>query len=476
MDSAIPARGPVRALALLITAAALGLYAYPALTPRLFFDDFGILLQSWTARQVGDNLWLPHNEHAMPLGRLAAGALVGLTPGVAALPWAAAGQNLLALALAVGLVGWFVGRELGHPFPGLLAMALFGVSLRYHETVTWYAAGFWLLGFDNQLLALVAAQAWRQTGRPAALALCVLLCALAPGWYAGGVLAGPLCALYLLPRSGRRWWVAGLPVVGTAAFLALSLPRNAERIAHAHHYGGGSAWQAFDPRFGLTCTGRAVVDTLFVNPFGFGVATCALWLVPVVLVGLAGLTAWWWRRAADRRLLWLGLGLIVGHYFLSFSFRSAWSYDTQMVDWSRYHLSPFLGMVLIACGGLRGRLPESGGLTRRQVRLVVGLVAALFAVQLPAGIVSWNRNDFGAAEQRAVLRRVDEVDARCRELHIGVGVARDALPPLTVPMSGGLSAWDCLRGSDGPRPVSVEEARRLLGEQEGPVDSLQPRF
>src|SRR5205814_7651691 len=68
----------------------------------------------------------------------------------------------------------------------------------------------------------------------------------------------------LLPQTtrGRGAWrgrlVALTPLLGCALFLAVSMPFAAGAILHADHYQGRTALQAFDPLFGLTCTGRTL--------------------------------------------------------------------------------------------------------------------------------------------------------------------------------------------------------------------------
>src|SRR5205085_321171 len=98
---------------------------------------------------------------------------------------------------------------------------------------------------DTALLALLAAQRWRQTGSGLALAMSAVWSLLAPCWFASGILAGPLCALYLLPllrceREGdtevkfpfrsrlNQFLLALVPILGTTHFLAYSLPLNGE--------------------------------------------------------------------------------------------------------------------------------------------------------------------------------------------------------------------------------------------------------
>src|SRR5579871_2102867 len=76
----------VGVLILLATAA---LYLYPLLRPQLVQDDFQILSRGATWRRTADGLWVPQNEHAMPLGRLLTFALVQGAGRATVLPWSA---------------------------------------------------------------------------------------------------------------------------------------------------------------------------------------------------------------------------------------------------------------------------------------------------------------------------------------------------------------------------------------------------
>jgi hypothetical protein len=134
--------------------------------------------------------------------------------------------------------------------------------------------------------------------------------------------------------------------------------------------------------------------------------------------------------------------------------------------WSRYHLLPQLGLALLVSGGLprwHGRLFDldpTGRLSRRQVQALALLIAVLLGTQVYHDAMITVPYD--PAQQEA-LRRIEETDARCREHHVRAETARRALGTLHVPGGGETdNGWDLLVGSDDPRPVSVEEARRLL--------------
>jgi hypothetical protein len=460
----------------LASLAAVGLHAGAIAFPALQADDFAELLHSWTWSAAWEHLWAPHNEHTMPLGRLSTAALVQLGGGrLAAMPGLTALQGPLAVLLGMWLVYLLVRRETGHAFYGVLAMAFFGVSTQYNDAVTWFAASFAVLALDTTLLALLAAQSWRQTGRLSYLAYCAICAALAPGWFASGILAGPLCCLSLLPgreparQPGRvslrvlapRLLAALIPLTGSLLFLVALLvrPDTAERIVHSGHYGGKTVLEVFDPVIAVRYTGRTLVNHVVFGTLGFWQVTCPVALIPVALVVLTLAAAWWWWWAPHRRLLLLGSGFVLFNYLLIYSFRAPWSY-AQVNTWNRYDLFPHVGLTLFLAGGLPA-VPGTGRLSWRQARAVCLLAALSFACQLPRGL----RFPYSSAHEAQMpeLHRVDEMDARCRQLRIAGPTAREALGWLDLPDGDpNVNGWDFLRGSDDPLPLTGYEVRRLL--------------
>jgi hypothetical protein len=458
------------ALTLLAT---LALHAYSVFSPMLMYDDFQILDKSLTWSAAWENLWQPQNEHAMPLGRLSTAALTQLG-GATTWPLLTALQGPLALLAAMGLLYLFIRRELGHPFYGLVAMILFGVTGVYLQAIAWFAASFVVLVLATILLGVLAAQRWRQRGQGQALVACVVLSVLAPGWFALGILAGPLCCLYLasggMTASSRRSrWFALAPLVGTATFLAISLPRTAAQIMHLEHYGTKTAVQAFSFQVGAVDTARSLVENLTFGAFGLHNLACPLWLDFLVLALLALALFWWWRPISDRRLLVLGLGLILLNYLLVYSARAEWDYDRDGFNgpvWTRYHLLPQLGLTLLICGGLPARegrwfaLDPRGSLTRRQAWGLAVLIVVLVGTQVHHTAINTPECVW---EQREALRDIEATDVRCHSHRIAADTAGQALPPLEVPVSPeGYNGWQLLRGSPEPEPITPEEARNLL--------------
>lgn len=477
--------GQALAVAALTLVAALGLHAYPVCRPWLFDDDFAILAASHTWTSTRSNLWMPWNDHPMPLGRITTWALVQVADRPTQLPFAAALQGPLAIMIALALLYRFVRKEFGHPFYGLVAMALFGVSLKYNEAVKWFAASFAILALNTLLLGLLAAQHWRSQRGSSSLLLVALAAALAPGWFGIGILAGPFMAIYLLPpfrlmASGvrqpnwRKYHLAAalVPIAGTLTFLVATLSLGGRQVTHADHYNGRTLAQVCNPAAGLELTGRTLVDNLVLGINAFG-RTCPRSLVPLVLLAMALIASAWWRQpGARRRFLYLGAALVLASYWLVYSFRWPWPYEQLMARWTRYNLFPYLGLVMFVCGGLPARqgtlfvLDSRKHITRRQGQALAGLVCLMFLLQFPAGLMGHLHTDRDPAPQMAALRLVEAMDSRCQELGVSAEAARAALPTMVIPYSGDptprINGWDLLWGSAQPLDRTVAATRRLL--------------
>jgi hypothetical protein len=466
-----------------VSSIALLLYSIPLVRPVLVVDDFQILAASWTWDATVQNLWVPNNEHAMPLGRAITWLVVSLSGNMACLPFVAGLQGVLALLLAMWLVYLFAKRELGHPFFGLVAMALFGVTTIYQQAVYWFAASFSLLALGTLFLGLLAAQSWLRSGRWHHIWLAALCAFLAPMWFASGVLAGPLLSLYLLltpsnqsevsatARPSRFW--ASLPLLGTVAFLAISLPLTAQQIMHLEHYDGQTAIQAFMPLQGLLYTGRSIVENLVLGTFGISGVTLPLLVDLGLLAALCLLLLPWWRGAPRSGLLWLGLAFILLPYLLTYSARGTWDWEKARFTeprWSRYHLFPQFGIVLLLLTALPrlrhrfGELPADGSLTSRQRRIVVVLALALFLINAPRGIAAgWHAfEDYDLQHPQLVW--IDRIEDLCRERRISADAVRQELGQ-RGPFRLGPPQMDMLtflRGSPDPLPLSGEEVRAAI--------------
>jgi hypothetical protein len=468
------------------------------LRPFLYGDDFQIVVASWTWQDVRSNLWVPQNEHSMPLGRISTYVLARLAGKQTNVPLVLALQGPLALIAAAVLVYLLVQRETGQPFPALLAMMLFGINSHYEQAVNWFAASFVVLGLDTLLLGLLAAQRWRQTGRPAYLALSALWCLMAPGWFGSGVLAGPLCALYLLvsprpvrkgerpfswrPLNGatlrqavRRILVPALvPLLGTIISLAITLPLNGKQIANLPRVEqpGTPAWKTFAPLTGLEYSLRAMVDDMIPGAMGLKTGAHAIPTVAVVWLFFLAFGVLWWLLSSHRPLLILGLGFILLSDEAIFTVRAYFPYE-DIHSASRYQLFAHLGLVLFICGGLPR--PFIKAVNTTPLRLLdlaaVVLLGFLLWTQWPQAGESAGTPPQSAA-QYGDLDRVQKMDERCDEHHIDRTTARQALPEWAVYGTGRrewygrlISGWDLLRGSREPQAMTIDEARELLKEE-----------
>ncbi len=474
-------RGLIAFLGVLACLLTVYLHFERILQPLIWDDDFAILDASWTWSRTCENFWKPANEHAMPLGRVTTWLLVCLAGPMTRIPLATGMQGVVGILAGMVLLYLFLRRETGRPFLGLLGMAVFGVTAVYIEAVMWFAASFQVLALDTTLLALLAAQRWRQSGRWPQLGLTVLWCCLAPMWFASGILAGPLCVLYLLSREDQpeqRPWraraIALCPLFGSVLFLAITLPFTCSNIISQLRHDGrmarlqatGSGLKGSMPWIATEYTLRALIDGLVLGNAGVWGIRIEWPYVGLALVVLTGLAAWWWHRAARKRLLLVGLGFILLGYFLTFAGRSHLDYEF-VAGWTRYHLFAQLGLALYLCGGLRSAgkgEEELNPLTGRQAIGLGFLVVVLFSVQCLHAFNAYPARLCGAyhLQQQEEFRRIEEMEERCRRYRISADTARAALGREPLSTQEANSAWDYLRGSDDPLPLTEEEARALL--------------
>jgi hypothetical protein len=397
--SAPGARIPPYVVGCLATLAVPLLYSPWISAPHIRYDDFAFLTKSRTYTDTLAHLWEPMNEHLMPLARLDAGALMWLVTPQSLLPLAAQLHGVLAVIIGMWLLYRFVHLEFGHPFYGVLAMIAWGVTTTYYENVTWYSASFFTLGLDVTLVAFLAAQRFERSGGRSALALCVVCCALAPAFHSTAGLAGAWCTLYLALSPGARGttasaWrrlTAAAPLAGTVLFVVVAALTASDEIVSAAHYRGKTFVGAFDPVEGVKNTLRTLADNQVPGLIGvWDRHSTFSWPVVWTVVGSAGVLAFvWWRGAPRRRLLVLGLAIIVTSNLIVYGARADWNYDRSVHNWTRYHLFPHLGIVLFVIGGLvrfEGtwfQLASNGRLTARQSAALVLLIVGLFACHWP---------------------------------------------------------------------------------------------
>jgi hypothetical protein len=454
-----------RVLFTVIVLATLLIHIRSLLWPVIYWDDFDLLLKTWTWAETRRNLWVPMNEHSWPLTRLWTFAIVCFAGDCSGIPRTCAIANRLLLLATIALVYHFVRRERGHPAPALVCAATFGVTSAYQEAVFWFAAGPAIASVATGLLGLLAAQRWRQAGGFSWLIVAAVWSALAPCWFAGGLLAGPLCSLYLMGHAFARWRVWLVPVFGSVLFLSINLSLSGDRILNAEHYQGKTAIQAFDPISGAWNTIRVIADCWI--PGAVGLPPLATFTrnadqqiaLPIGVVLLLVATScialiWCWRRAGDRRLIVLGLGFVFSSYWLIQSARVGWDY-ARLTEWSRYGVFPQMGLALILAGVISTGYKTP--FTRSQAKAVALFIGILTLLHLPRGICNSPMN---IPEQAEVLLEVDRVDERCRALGVSAADARSVLSLTQIP-GGDQNRWDYLRGSNQPQKWTATELAEL---------------
>jgi hypothetical protein len=431
-------------LRIVLLAAAL-LHLRTLMLPTLATDDFGIWLSSFTWAETLQNLWVPTNEHTWPLMRLTTYGLAQLAPANQFVPLMFLGFTHTLALLVVWLLHRYVWNETQDATASLMAAMLFGVSATYAEAIYWYAASPALAALVCGLIGLLGAQRNTRLG----LLLAFLGPLTAPGWFAGGVLMGPLVAIYLAGK--KRWWPMVVPLLGTATYLAISLPLTAKQILHADHYQGRTALQAFDPLMGLWNTIRSLADHTFLAQFGIWNVAMPEWLAVPVAIGVIVGLVWWWKRAPRRTLVVMGAVLLLLNNLLIFGARAGWSYSDLLVGWSRYQAYPQFGLALILAGGWRS--------WQFNKKIFLFVLVAMFLLQLPRAILGcypWN------SQQLPCLNQLDIAHRKCIQL----GITRDdlirAMPAEPVPNSADHNRWRFVSGSSTATLTDPEAIRQAV--------------
>lgn len=370
----------------LLTVVWLRLFWHRVSEPFLFADDFELIRRSATFGTAWANLLWPINEHFAPGTRIITAVLVAVsTPASRPLVLSAAG--LVMFAGLFPLIYLLLRREFDAPWLGLLGVIVFGFSVVHHDVLFWYAAAQWDQAVYVLVASLLAMQSFcRRRGRWSFWAS-VACSFYGPMNFAIGVLVGPLSALYLLlsGRGEEAWWRRGaraaVLVAAPMVCLALLPMRTYSKIVENTSYLGKGFWEGIDLVGGAVHTGRSVLEILVLENLGLpGVylpddpERFAIWFV-VLAVG----AVWAVRRARDRRLMILGLAMILANYAIIFPFR-AWVSLEGLRVWGRYHLLPQLGVAMFVCGLVAEFGPavvRRPWLTWRQVVAAGGLAAVL---------------------------------------------------------------------------------------------------
>ena len=133
----------------------------------------------------------------------------------------------------------------------------------------WYSGGQPLWAGLGILSALWYAQSYRRGGRWPALVLCAIAASVAGGFWSAGHLAGPVTAVYLwFDRRPRRRLAAAVPLVATAATVALLLSFAARPMDSTVSFHGRTVKDAANPIQGTITTVQAIPQSLILANLG----------------------------------------------------------------------------------------------------------------------------------------------------------------------------------------------------------------
>jgi hypothetical protein len=351
-------------------------YRFPwlQLSHHWFADDYTYLEQSADWETTKRNLFVPFNEHVVPLTRL-------VTVGIVSLGEAPAdGQTALAarifsslLFLATTALLFQLARRVGRgDLPALVASSWFALSVCHFEAVLYYSASQWMIAACLLLGSLLLVERDCKTR----LFWASAFAAFGPWCYSIGALIGPFTSFWLVAWH-RRWrWRSIAPaiagVVSTASVLVVI--RLAMQDEKYWTSGGRGLLEAFSPWDGFLYSARLFVDQLILASLGVakwpvGATEVAFVLVIVAIAVVVGL-----RNRPSLARLWPIAALVVAGYAIVIPFRTWQIYATLAHNWTRYQLIPHLGMSLLLAGIV-------GSSTRFQGRLGwTGFGAFLFCL------------------------------------------------------------------------------------------------
>jgi hypothetical protein len=416
-----------------------GLCLFPSLlclrNPTIFYDD-AVRIAELHEHGFAKNLFVPINEHMQPFFQT-----------ITALVWHATGDRLANLPLAMAIAGAIpfvaslvllailVNCCLGSWTTALFAAALFSSSsLSCYETVVWYSASSFQWALSWTIAALIGmtmagTEGRNRVARPLGWGMAIVSSTMAPACCGVGLLAGPAAGVWWLAhRRGRRpigrWAQAAIPLVGTAAHLAVCLA-----FRYHDQLSAQMEQNPYHPP-GLLNVYRAPIDVLLPAVAGWRNIDRALPDAAVLGLFIAGLAAiaWYARKSADPRPLVGGAFLILADYFLIYGSRHLPGDDHWVLGVERYHLFPQLGLTLILA-------PAPAVVLRRlDRRPVFGMLAvtcvALILLALHAGSFEILARFYRFPDQARTLAALDRLADICRDRRITRHQALRAFDPI----------------------------------------------
>jgi hypothetical protein len=396
-------------------------------------------------------LWFrPFNEHMAPIFET-----------VSWVAWRLAGRRLVAVPRAFAIASFvpfvlcllalanLARRAFDSRSTGLMVVAWFALTPAYFEVVAWYSASSFAWALLFTLLALRCAVA----GRPWARWGAALAALAAPACSAIGLLAGPAAALVAW-RTGTR---DTAPLVGTLGYLSIT------SVFHYQDVLISSGRRTLDLGPGLAAVARGpfylvATGLLGMGQVGWGVPRSVELAFFALTVAAALAVA---RRSDWGRWAAVGLLLLVGGHTITFCFRTWLAGADSTLAFSRYHLFPQLGLVLVLGAALRPWLARLDTRPSAGLLAAVGLAGVLYTGNGPEirARARWCHHP----EQPATLAGLDRLGEICRRRGITRAQAAAALGPVPVRWTNpGHGIFGMLPDVDVPQPIRPELIRATI--------------
>lgn len=338
-------------------------YVHQNLAYRLHSDDFAYVGFSRNWARTVDNLFVPHNTHICPSWRLLTYGVVQAAGDLVTLPDVMKFVSYLALVLVMLGTGHFVAHESKSMALGFAASILAGVTSIQRLSTIWYSAGQTLWAVLFVLGSLILAQEalkrrwhWLWPG-------VFLACWIAGGFWTIGHAAGPVTAIYVLAAArGKNRLFAIVPAAAMVTAVAIALTFGGKEIDASTSFHGRSTREAFNPVQGLSHTCHSIVETMILANLGIEARTTDIQAVVLTAV-IAAIWAVWHTR--NRRpvttLEWAGAALCISAYWVEWSFRGYFSWDSLkgVVYW--YDSIPQIGWTLFLAGWVMAAFLSDSG-------------------------------------------------------------------------------------------------------------------
>lgn len=327
-------------------------YVHQNLPYRLHSDDFAYIGSSRNWSRTVENLFVPHNTHICPSWRVLTYGVVQAAGDLVHLPGLMKAVSYLAMVLVMLAAGHFVAFESRSVALGFATAGFVGITSIQRLSTIWYSAGQTLWAGLFVLASLILAQeALRRRWHwlwPAVFVSCWI----AGGFWTIGHAAGPVTAIYVLAAArGRKRLFALVPAAAMITAVAIALTFGGKEIDASTSFHGRSTREAFNPVQGLSHTCHSIVETLVLANLGIFAQTTDIQAV-VLTVMLLAIWAGWHKRnsRAVTTLEWSGASLCIAAYWVEWSFRGYFSWDSLkgVVYW--YDSIPQIGWAIFLAG------------------------------------------------------------------------------------------------------------------------------